>query len=56
MSDGGKGSARRPGDIKPGAWEEIFSTPSRCTRCGGSHVLSECKWPLVEEEGMRDGL
>lgn len=22
--DGGKGSARRPGEIKPGAWERIF--------------------------------
>ncbi len=49
MSEAGKGSTRRPGDIKPGAWEAIFSKPPRCTRCGGSHVLSECKWPLVAD-------
>lgn len=21
--------------------------PVECTRCGGNHPLSECKWPLI---------
>lgn len=45
--DGGKGSARRPGEIKPGQWERIFGKPGECTRCGGAHALSQCKRPLV---------
>jgi hypothetical protein len=21
-----------------------------CTRCGGSHPLSECRWPLIQQK------
>lgn len=27
--------------------ERIFGKPGECTRCGGAHALSECRWPLV---------
>lgn len=55
MSDGGgKGDQRRPGTMPPGAWERIFGKPGECTRCGGAHALSQCKWPLVDEKGKRD--
>ena len=47
MSAGGKGDQRRPGTMPPGAWEQIFGKPGECTRCGGAHALSQCKWPLV---------
>lgn len=33
-------------------WGPIFAKPA-CTRCGGAHALSECKWPLVAEEVTR---
>jgi hypothetical protein len=46
MSAGGKGDKRRPGSVPDGAWERVFK-PEACTRCGGAHALSECKWPLV---------
>lgn len=50
MSDGGKGSARRPGQIPDGAWERTFGKPE----------IDEpedeiCSWCSGSGEGMYDG-
>lgn len=44
MSDGGKGSARRPGVMPEGAWEQIFTKPNP------SVVIDKCRheWPQGE--------
>lgn len=30
-------------------WLTWTSTP-QCTRCGGQHPLSQCRWPVVKQE------
>lgn len=55
MSDGGKGDQRRPGKMPEGTWERIFNKlAASCTRCGGAHALSECKWPRAAEDMNQD--
>lgn len=51
MSDGGKGSARRPGSMPDDAWERTF---------GKSEIDDEpedeiCSWCSGSGEGMYDG-
>lgn len=37
--------------------DRVFGRPAAmaCTRCGGAHALSECKWPLVAEVQNQQG-
>ena len=37
-----KGSSRRPGFILPGAWEQIFSKPSKCPVCHENATRCVC--------------
>lgn len=51
MSDGGKGSARRPGQMPDDAWERTFSKPEI-----EDDLEDEiCSWCSGSGEGMYDG-
>ena len=48
---GDKIATKAPTEAYRDGWEAIFG--AACTRCGGAHALSECKWPLVAEHANR---
>lgn len=49
MSSGGKGSARRPGNISEDAWNAIFSPKVPCETCYGTGVLPFIEIGAVDE-------
>lgn len=51
MSDGGKGSARRPGSIPDDAWERTFGNPE----IDDEPEDEICSWCSGSGEGMYDG-
>lgn len=55
-SDGGKGSARRPGTITDDAWDRIFSKPMPITMEPDEYDEDEiCSGCSGSGEGMYDG-
>lgn len=48
---GDKIVAPRLSVIPPSEWVRKVSQPAdSCTRCGGAHLLEQCKWPLVADQ------
>jgi hypothetical protein len=40
-------------DLWWSSWQ-AWLPQAQCTRCGGQHPLSQCKWPVAKEHGDAD--
>jgi hypothetical protein len=49
---GDKIATKAPTKAYRDGWDAIFRPA--CTRCGGAHLLSQCNWPLVDEERKQE--
>ncbi len=58
MGDGGKGDARRPGDIPDGAWERVFGYQKLCSACSKPINRCDCRpteyGPGQDDEARKD--